>query len=144
MKISRISLLAVLAVSGLAAFGTVANAQEASTPSTNAPAAGEHHGQRGKLDELLNLTPDQKPKFDAIMKDQGEQLKALKEDTSLSAEDQKAKAKEIRSAASEKIKALLTPEQFTKYQELSKHKGNKKPKTEAGTNAPAATPPPAP
>jgi Spy/CpxP family protein refolding chaperone len=148
MKINKVSLFAILAVGGLTTFGTLAQAQDASTnaPSTNAPTAGEHHGGGGygKLDEKLGLTGDTKTQFDAIMKDQMEQRKALNQDDSLTPEDKKAKMKEIRDASNEKIKALLTPEQYTQYQAATKKQH--KPKTEggSGTNAPSVTPPPAP
>jgi len=143
MKISKISLLAILAVGSLTTFGTLAQAQD-STPSTNAPAAPQGGGARlGKLDAKLGLTGDTKTQFDAIMKDQMEQMKALRADDSLTAEDKKSKIKDIRDASNEKIKALLTPDQYTQYLAATKH-AHKPKNTEGGTNAPSATPPPAP
>jgi Spy/CpxP family protein refolding chaperone len=143
MKISKVSLFAILAVGSLTVFGSIAQAQD-STPSTNAPAGGK--ARLGKFDEQLGLTGDTQTKFDAIIKDQQEQLKAVHSDDSLTPEDKKAKMKEIRTATSEKVKALLTPDQYTKYQEvMKKQHGGKGPKSGSSTNAPSATPPaPAP
>jgi hypothetical protein len=151
MKINKVSLFAILAVGGLTTFGTLAQAQDATT-STNTPPAGQGGpggpgGQGGaarlsKLDAKLGLTGDTETQFNAIMTDQMQQLKDLRSDDSLTPEDKKAKAKEIRDAANDKIKALLTPDQYTQYQAATKRQH--KPKTDGGTNAPSATPPPAP
>jgi Spy/CpxP family protein refolding chaperone len=43
-------------------------------------------------------------------------MKALREDTSLSQEDRRAKMKEIRDAMQAKIKEILTPEQYKKWE----------------------------
>jgi Spy/CpxP family protein refolding chaperone len=149
MKISKVSLLAILAVGSLTTFGTLAQAQDASTnaPSTNAPAApqgGAGGGARlAKLDAKLGLTGATETQFNAIMTDQMQQMKDLRGDDSLTPEDKKAKMKDIRDAANAKIKALLTPDQYTQY--LAATKKQHKPKnTDGGTNAPSATPPPAP
>ena len=44
----------------------------------------------------LNLTDEQKPKYDAIMKGAADKGRTLREDTSLTPEEKKAKAKAIR------------------------------------------------
>ena len=141
MKTSK--LIAIIALGGLAAFGTVAQAQDA----TNTPPAGEHHrpggpgGPRmgGRMAEELGLSADQKTKFEAIMKDQAEQMKTLRDDTSLSQEDKRAKIKAIREATNDKVKAILTADQYAKYLELQKLQHNRR-----GPGGPggAGTPPP--
>jgi periplasmic protein CpxP/Spy len=75
---------------------------------------------RPNLAEQLDLTDDQKPKVDAIMKGVMEKNRAVREDTSLTPEEKKAKAKAIREESATQMKAVLTPEQFTKWQEMSK------------------------
>jgi Spy/CpxP family protein refolding chaperone len=145
MKISKVSLLAILAVGGLTTFGAIA--QDASTPTNTPPPPPPGQGgapKPGKLDEKLGLTGDTKTQFDAIIKDQQDQMKALRADDSLSPDDKKAKSKEIRSATNDKIKALLTPEQYTQFQELTKRHGKGPQAGGSSTNAPSATPPPAP
>jgi Spy/CpxP family protein refolding chaperone len=149
MKMNKFTLLAILALGGLTAFGTLAQAQD----STNTPPSGARQrppggpgARMGKLAQDLGLSEDQKEKFGPILKEQAEQMKALREDTSLTQEDKKAKMKTLREATAEKIKGILTPEQFTKFQELQKQRrgpggmggpGGKPP----GDGAPATPPP---
>ena len=76
---------------------------------------------RSNLAKELNLTEDQKPKFQEIIKARGRKRKALREDASLTPEERKAKVKAIQEDTTTQMKALLTPEQFAKWQECSKH-----------------------
>ncbi len=73
-----------------------------------------------RLDTALTLTADQKTSikaiFEASMKDQ----MALRQDTSLSDDDRRAKMTAMREAQTAKIKAVLTDEQKTKYDEMMK------------------------
>jgi len=68
----------------------------------------------------LNLTQDQKESVKAIIRDAGTQIKAIKENPSLTPEAKRAKFVEIRNDSFEKIKSLLTPEQLRKLEELRK------------------------
>jgi len=63
-------------------------------------------------------------------------MKALRADTSLSAEDKKAKGKEIREAMQAKMKEILTPDQLEKWQKMQRNRpGGGKPAA-GGDNAP--------
>ena len=68
----------------------------------------ERHG-----DELasLNLSDDQKSQVSKIRADEKSQIAAAKGDSTLSADQQQAKIKEIRMATHKQIRAVLTPEQ---------------------------------
>ncbi|WP_150107285.1 Spy/CpxP family protein refolding chaperone [Pedosphaera parvula] len=129
----RLALLAVLALSGLMAFSTTTRAED----TTNAPAhrrggpggPGAPGGRGGegmmkeRMDKMateLNLTEDQKTKVQAIMKDTGEKMKALRDDTTTAREDKMTKAKAIRDDSNTQIKALLTDEQKTKFDAMQK------------------------
>jgi periplasmic protein CpxP/Spy len=68
----------------------------------------------------LNLTDEQKPKYDAIMKGAADKGRTLRADTSLTPEEKKAKAKALREETATQLKGVLTPEQFAKWQEMSK------------------------
>jgi periplasmic protein CpxP/Spy len=119
MKSTKIMLVAALAASALLAGGSALRAQDA----TNTPPAGEHGpGMKGHPDlaKQLDLTDAQKPKVEAIRKSAMEKGRTLREDTSLTQEEKKAKAKAIREDMATQMKAVLTPEQFTKWQEMSK------------------------
>ena len=118
--------LAALVASSLFA-GSTLQAQD----STNTPPAGGP-GMRARTDfaKELNLTDDQKPKFKEIMTGAQAKRKALRDDTSLSAEDKKAKAKAIQEETTKEMKALLTEEQFTKWQKMAQ--GMRRPPGGAG------------
>lgn len=62
----------------------------------------------------LNLTDDQKTQIKPILQSEFQQLKSVKDDTTLSADQQKAKAQEIHASAKSQIANLLTPEQQKK------------------------------
>jgi len=80
------------------------------------PARGVNRLER--ISRELNLTEAQKSQVKPILEDEENQLKALRTNTSLSREQQREKAREIRQATWEKIKPLLTPEQLKKREEM--------------------------
>ena len=73
--------------------------------------------QLTRLSADVNLTDDQKAKIKPIFEDQAAKTKALREDTSTSMEEKRPRMQDIRKAASDKVRALLTPDQQTKYDE---------------------------
>ena len=96
--------------------------------------------------EQLNLTDDQKPKVKAILEDQRKKMGVLREDTSLTPEDRKAKMKAIRENTVTQMKAVLTADQFQKWQAMQSQMRNRPPggPHPGGNNAggtPPATPP---
>lgn len=118
MKLTKTLTLAAIVAAGLLAGSTALQAQDA--PPANRSGM---HG-RPNIDQIakdLNLTDDQKTQFKAAFKDQQTKMKALRSDTSVSKEDRKAKAREIREATQTKIKEILTPEQFKKFREEIQH-----------------------
>jgi Spy/CpxP family protein refolding chaperone len=124
MKSTKTMLVAALAVGALLGGSSALRAQSATnTPPTNVQPGNEHGpGMKGRqnLAKQLNLTDDQKPKVDAIMKGAMEKRKALHEDTSLTQEERTAKGKAVQEEQATQLKAVLTPEQFAKWQQLSK------------------------
>jgi Spy/CpxP family protein refolding chaperone len=96
-----------------------------------APAAQEHGAMGGSmmgpmtpesrlkmLTEKLNLTEDQQAKLKPILEDESKQMKVLHDDTSLAPEDKHAKMKEVRELSTDKINAVLTPDQQTKWKQM--------------------------
>jgi periplasmic protein CpxP/Spy len=88
--------------------------------------SADHHLQM--LSEKLNLTDDQKAKLKPILQDQMQQMKAVREDSSLSEEQKRAKMKSIHESLHDQINAVLTPEQQAKFkqmkqEQMQKHKG---------------------
>ena len=108
-----------------------------------APAAQEHGAMGGSpmgpmtpearlkmLTEKLNLTEDQQAKLKPILEDEGKQMKALHDDTSLAAADKRSKMMEVHDSSTEKINAVLTADQQTKWKQMKqemmeKHKDMK-------------------
>lgn len=91
---------------------------------------GQAGGQRGagvtqrnqeflkKMAEELKLTDEQKKKVEANQKAMAEKAMKLREDTSLSPEDRRAKSRTIREEGDKKMKEILSAEQFEKWQKL--------------------------
>ena len=129
MKMNQTLALVALVAGGLFVGSTALLAQNTpQTPPAGAQADAAKHGHPDFVKEL-NLTDDQKPKFKAIMQGAMEKQKALREDTSLSMEDKKAKMKAIHEDTVAQMKALLTAEQFAKWQKMGpgqrQHHGDK-------------------
>ena len=78
-------------------------------------------GPGGRLEMLaheLDLTADQKAKLGPLLKNEAEQLKAIRDDQSLSPDQKKEKAKAIREEGQKAVAAVLTPEQAKKMSEM--------------------------
>ena len=71
--------------------------------------------QLSTLTKKLNLTPDQVTQVKAIDDDAMQQAKAVRDDTSMAKADRRAKMMDIRKAAQDKVRAVLTDDQKTKY-----------------------------
>lgn len=127
MKLTKTLALASLIAGSLMA-GNALQAQDA----TNTPPAGAHPRMHGRpnmerIAQNLKLTDDQKSQLKAAMENQMQKIKALRADTSLSKEDLRAKAREIHQATEAKIKAILTPDQLTKWREIMKQRRAQRP-----------------
>jgi Spy/CpxP family protein refolding chaperone len=94
------------------------------------------------LTKKLNLTPDQVTQIKAIDDDTMKQAQAVRADTSLSQQDRRGKMMDIHKASEEKIRALLTDDQKTKYDALQAEMRAKM--QERMQNREGGTPPTAP
>jgi protein CpxP len=116
--------VAVLAIGATALSALPAMAQDPSVPPPPQDQAGPRQGGPGRgnqvefLTKKLNLTPDQVTQVKAIDEDTLKQSKALREDTSIAGPDKRAKMMDIRKASQDKIRALLTDDQKTKFDAL--------------------------
>jgi periplasmic protein CpxP/Spy len=106
----------------LLASPLVCAADEPASPPTGDKPRHEGHGGPGAMMERaakeLNLTPDQQTKWQEIGKQERAALEPLRDDTSLSREDRRAKAMEINKSFATQRRALLNPEQQAKFDEL--------------------------
>lgn len=72
-----------------------------------------------RMSTQLTLTDEQKPKVKALLEETSKKMQDL------APEDRREKGRAIREEETTKLKAILTPDQFTKYQEMSQRRGNK-------------------
>jgi Spy/CpxP family protein refolding chaperone len=120
-----IAVLPLAFAAGLLVVGQTSHALQ------TAPAAQEHSAMGGHamgamtpesrlkmLTEKLDLTEDQQAKLKPILEGQSTQMKTLHDDTSLAPEDKRAKMKELHESSTEKINAVLTPDQQAKWKQL--------------------------
>ena len=68
----------------------------------------------------LDLTEEQQQRILPLLQDEAVQMKALRDDTSLDRKARWAKMKPIRTATIDKVRAVLTPDQQQKFDEMRK------------------------
>jgi Spy/CpxP family protein refolding chaperone len=145
MKLNKTMTMAALIAGTVFAAGVAAQAQDSTNtppPATRAPGV---HGGRMNFDSIatqLALTDDQKAKAKPVFQDMIQKMSDMRNDSSLSQTDKRAKAKQIRDDANTQLKEIFTPEQYEKWQKT--FSGNRR---GAGAGAPppagGTTPPPA-
>jgi periplasmic protein CpxP/Spy len=120
----------------------------AATQDQAGPPNGGHRGagQREEhqvefLTKKLNLTPDQVTQVKAIDDDSRAQMTALRQDSTTPQADKRAKMMDIHKASQDKIRAVLTDDQKTKYDALQAQMRERRESRQAGQGA---TPPPPP
>jgi protein CpxP len=113
----------IYVLGALIGLGTIALAGQApgagsgqtGRPPRMRPLSVEERLQR--MSQRLNLTEDQKGKIRPILENEDKQIKAVRDDTSLSQPDRRAKLREIRQATRQQTNQILTPEQKAKWNE---------------------------
>jgi periplasmic protein CpxP/Spy len=131
---SKLSLIAAMALGGLVACSTLVSAQD----STNAP--DKKGGKRGmspeqlmeRYTEQLSLTDEQKPKVKAVIEESTKKRRELFRDSALDQQQKREKFQGVMEAQNKKMKEILTADQYKKYQELNEKmkKGGGKRKAE--------------
>jgi periplasmic protein CpxP/Spy len=109
----------------------------ATTPATSGSAGGGGGGGGGRrgggmsvddrlaaLTKELTLTADQQAKIKPILQDETDKMKALFSDNTVQKQDRQTKMKDIRDTANTAIKALLTPDQVTKFDAANAARAN--------------------
>ena len=106
----------------IAALAQTGNSAATSGDTGSATASQtENQNKRGeKFAEALNLTPEQKTDLKNIRENEKQQAQAIKNDSSLTPDQKKAKFKELRKSSHEQMMAKLTPEQQQKFKEMRK------------------------
>jgi periplasmic protein CpxP/Spy len=108
---------------------------------------GGRHGGPGReehqiefLTKKLSLTPDQVTQVKAIDDSARQQSMALRNDTSIAQADKRARMMDLHKAAQDKIRAVLTDDQKTKYDALQAEMQARRESREGGQGAPAPAP----
>jgi periplasmic protein CpxP/Spy len=109
----------------IAALAQTAGA--AADSSANAASSQAPDKERGeKFAEKLNRTPEQKADLKSIRENEKQQAQAIKNDSSLTSDQKKAKFKELRKSSHEQMMAKLTTDQQAKFKEMRKeHRGHR-------------------
>jgi Spy/CpxP family protein refolding chaperone len=136
--------LVVLAIGATVLSTLPAMAQDPSAPPPPQGQAGPERGGPGRgnqvefLTKKLNLTPDQVTQVKAIDADTMKQMMALRSDTSLTPDEKKPKMTAIHQASQDKIRAVLTPDQQTKFDALqTEMRGRMRDRGQGGPPPPA-------
>jgi len=137
MKLSKVSLIAALALGGLVACSTMVRAADADTSGKGKGKGGGRMSVEQQMEKLtteLSLTDAQKPKVKEVLEEGSKKRQELFADTSTAPEDRRTKMREITDSQEKKMKEILKPDQFEKYQkwveEQRANRGGKKKKSE--------------
>jgi Spy/CpxP family protein refolding chaperone len=113
----------MLPIAALAQTGAAAD-NSANAPTSTSQAPDKQRGE--KFAEKLNLSPEQKADLKSIRENEKQQAQAIKNDSSLTSDQKKAKFKELRKSSHEQMMAKLTPDQQAKFKEMRKeHRGHR-------------------
>lgn len=138
MKLNKTLTLAALVAACLFA-GSALQAQDAPKDKpADAPGGPGMRRPMLSLDSMakqLDLTDDQKIKVKPIIEELTQKMGDLRKDTAMAPEDRRPKMKELRDAATAKLKEILTAEQFAKWEKMGP--GGRRPGG-AGGSPPAA------
>ena len=109
-----------MAALGLGALLTCANLASAQT--TNAPARNERRMTvQQRVDRMateLKLSDEQKTKVTALLEAGNKKRQELRADTALSQDERREKSRTFMRDQNKKLKEILTPEQFEKWQKM--------------------------
>jgi periplasmic protein CpxP/Spy len=142
MRMHKVSWMAALAAGALVALSPVVRAEDKPAAPEGRPPAGQRgemaKERLNKMAEELKLTDEQKPKVAAAIKAQAETMRGLKDATP---EERREKMKAGRAELEKKMKTILTPEQYTKWEKLRKEGGPGRPGRPGGPGGPGAEKP---
>jgi periplasmic protein CpxP/Spy len=158
MRLGRFGRAGILALCAVALCAVPMRAQNNSTPPQGQGGPGHWGGHGGPggmhgrglamMTKQLDLTPDQVGQIQGIYADEGTQMKALHEDTSMAQTDKRQKMFSIRKDSHERFMGVLTGDQKTKLEafeaKMREHRGGHGHGNGSGTGSGNGGPPPAP
>jgi Spy/CpxP family protein refolding chaperone len=117
MKFIKANWLIAMTVAGLVAGSSLALAQNSTGDTKPSSTQRAPRGDMLKrMTKTLDLTEKQQAELKTVFKETQDKMKELRAKTDLSREDRRAEMQKIRKASNEKIKKILTPEQWDKWQ----------------------------
>ncbi len=144
MKLSKPLILAALVAGSLFAGGVVLEAQNATNPPPAAPPTAPRGMRGANIDPLaaaLKLDHATKAKVKTIIDAEYQKIRDLSADTTLTQQEKRAKRQAIQDATATQMKAVLTPDQFTQWQQMQgPQRQRRAAPAPAATNAPPAAP----
>jgi len=114
MRIYKYTLVAALALGTLLVCTNAGYAQQEKQGKKGRGVSVEQQIQR--MDTELKLTDAQKSKLTPLFEGQRKKMQELRSDTSLSQEDRREKFRTMREENDKKLKEILTPDQWEKWQ----------------------------
>lgn len=117
MKINK-TILAVIAAAGVLTVCPAVHAQETATntpPAQTTPRRGGRGPTLESIDKAVTLTDEQKPKVKSALEDL---QKAVQDAMGAEQDDRRTKMTAAREAFNKKMKEILTPEQYTKFEAM--------------------------
>ena len=146
------SLLVLVAAGAISIAAPFAAAQDAPPADQQSQPSQEHGGwHRGpqdpaertkELTKHLNLTSDQQTKVQDILQAQRSQMESLRQDTSLSQQDRRAKMMDIHKNTDSQIRALLDSNQQKKWDEMQAKREQRMQNHHHGDGSGQQAPPP--
>ena len=115
MRTVKLGLIAVLALGGLLAVTTNVSAQDAKEKRGDRRGGPAVQERVDRMATELQLTDEQKTKVKAVMEEQGKKMQELRDATP---EQRREKFQAMREEMDKKMKAILTPEQQTKWEKM--------------------------
>jgi protein CpxP len=117
---SKLSVVAAMALGGLVAFSTLATAQNANRESKKGTRGGSGVEQRlERMSTQLSLTDEQKPKVKAVLEETAKKMRDVPQ------AERREKTRALWEEQNKKMKEILTADQFKKYEEMSPRGGKK-------------------
>jgi len=68
------------------------------------------------MTEQLNLTPEQQPKVKAVLEERAKKVTEVRSDSTIPRDQLRSKMQAIDDETTHKLQAILTPDQFKKYE----------------------------
>ena len=105
----------------LAALTALLGLRAAESPPKDSPPEDRRAQARERLRsnaEALDLTPEQRDRLGAVLREERERLAALRDDRELAPRERYRRFREAREEVNRRVKGILTPEQFARWERL--------------------------